>query len=339
MFKVLRSLLAIAVFAAMIGPVQAQIAGPTKVTPRLRVTIGDLAVETGDIIYADEIKGEPNASGAGDNHIISGSDSTASVGTGGNLTIRSGNPGTAGAGGKLTLKGADSNGTHPGGDVEIYGGDVDAAGVNGGRVWIKSGVNQAGADGVVIDTSASSTPVADVIIKTGGITRLDIAGTGSWSLGSDGVGTAGHVLTSNGSGTPPTWEPASGLTQTTGQFTLSWEVACTTTPTQVVNYVKTGQQVTWDVTQDVSCTSDSTEFRTSAADVPASIRPSREMYFPVTHNTDNGTVVSGCFKIHSNGTVALYTLSSSNCTGAWSNIGTKAWTTSTHSSQFTYRVP
>lgn len=47
-------------------------------------------------------------------------------------------------------------------------------------------------------------------LTTAGTERLRVNGSGAWGLSGANYGSAGEVLTSNGSGSPPTWEAATG---------------------------------------------------------------------------------------------------------------------------------
>jgi hypothetical protein len=82
----------------------------------------------------------------------------------------------------ITLTGGNAGGTGPGGSVVLVGGQS---------------VNGAGTGGALIfKTGAAST-----------VERFRILSEGAWSVGSNGTstGTTGQVLTSNGSGSAPTW--------------------------------------------------------------------------------------------------------------------------------------
>lgn len=54
-------------------------------------------------------------------------------------------------------------------------------------------------------------PAADTVsIETFGLERVRVTSTGAWGLAGANYGTSGQVLTSNGSGSPPTWQDAGG---------------------------------------------------------------------------------------------------------------------------------
>jgi endosialidase-like protein len=98
-------------------------------------------------------------------------------------------------------------------DVEIHGGN---AGTNtttraGGNVKIYGGY--AGGSTPGTPGYISILTGGDVNTAVPSTERLRILGNGAWSVGSAGTdtGTAGQILTSNGSGSPPTWQAAAGI--------------------------------------------------------------------------------------------------------------------------------
>lgn len=123
---------------------------------------------------------------------------------------------------------------------------------------------------------------------------------------------------------------AGGPALTTGTFTATWDVACTTNPTQNFKWVKVGTVVTLTALQDVSCTSDTGGFSTQAAGgLPAAIRPDKQQRLFGARFTDNGTVdvQAGCLRIETDGTMSLFRSVASPCVGtAWTGSGAKAWT-------------
>ena len=116
---------------------------------------------------------------------------------GSNITIRAGTGGNAAGlkGGDLTLSGgncgyfANNITSMVGGDIYIQGGAGGQTASNsfipGGSIYLRTSVNH-----------------------TGFVERLRIIPAGAWGLGGANYGTSGQVLTSNGSGSPPTWQPA-----------------------------------------------------------------------------------------------------------------------------------
>lgn len=161
--------------------------------------------------------------------------------------------------------------------------------------------------------------------------RMRITSVGAIGVGSDGVGTAGEVLTSAGAGAPPTWEPAGGgggVVQTTGTFAINWTDACTTTPVMDIRWVATGNVVTWRIDDTVVCTGDSVNFL-STADVPAPIRPIVQTETGFFTISNAGTAGVGCLVINTNGTVqvrystAVAGMPCGNAANTWTASGTR----------------
>lgn len=122
---------------------------------------------------------------------------TANASSGANaasLTIQTGNANDGVvAAGLLTLVGGSAT-TGGAGDVAITGGAASGSGT-GGNVSISGGTSVTGTPGIVS-------------ISTSGTKRIDFLPGGAWSVGTAGTntGTSGQVLTSNGSGSAPTWQ-------------------------------------------------------------------------------------------------------------------------------------
>jgi hypothetical protein len=122
---------------------------------------------------------------------------TNSGGTNVGVTVQAGNLST-GAGGQLTLSGgAPFGGTGTGGDILIQGGGGGSSTGQAGSVTIQGGTVSSGTLGGIINLKTGNTAVS---------TRLTIDATGAWLMAGTTAGTSGQVLTSNGSGTPPTWQ-------------------------------------------------------------------------------------------------------------------------------------
>jgi hypothetical protein len=121
---------------------------------------------------------------------------------------------TGGAGNSLNANGGDARliggaGAGAGGGggwVTIDGGQASGVGEVAGRVSIRGGVN-----------FSDATQNGEIWFDTSGINRFRIARTGDWLL-SGSAGTSGHVLTSNGTGTAPTWQAAAGPSEPTNQI-------------------------------------------------------------------------------------------------------------------------
>lgn len=122
--------------------------------------------------------------------------------TAGQFVIRGANNNSGFAGGTLTLKGGNNTNSSDGGSVNITAGNSSGTSGFGGSVAIHAGTGIT-AGGAVIFSTGATTTLSE---------RFRITAGGAWSVGSTGsdVGTSGYVLTSNGTGTPPTWQPGGG---------------------------------------------------------------------------------------------------------------------------------
>jgi len=145
------------------------------------------------------------------------------------------------------------------------------------------------------------------------VTFLTIARTGT---AVDSVNFATTALQTNGV----------DITGATGTFEATWATACTTTPSQTWNYAVIGNMVTLRMVDTVSCTSDSTSFGTTSADVPAAIRPAGHVYF-LSHATDNGSGTKACFQITTAGVMnMLIDTGAGACFSAsWTASGSKGF--------------
>lgn len=119
-----------------------------------------------------------------------------SASAGAALTISTG-AGAGGNGGNITLTAGNSATTGNGGNITLQGGNAGAAtNGNGGNVTIRGGtLNGGGANGTIT-------------FRNGTTDNLIIDGDGSWNIGGSD-GTSGQQITSNGSGSTPTWQAAS----------------------------------------------------------------------------------------------------------------------------------
>jgi len=100
----------------------------------------------------------------------------------------------------------------------------------------------------------------------------------------------------------------SATAPTSGTFTITWENACTTSPTTVVKYYQFNRVVTWNIAamSAASCTSDSTSFATTTAIVPAAIRPTTQQTSVSPFNLNNAVTALGCITVKTDGTVAAH---------------------------------
>ena len=113
--------------------------------------------------------------------------------------------GSSGNAANLTVQAGTGAGTGNGGSLTIQGGtSANSGGAFSGNVTIVGGITNGGSAGyVAIDTGAN-------------VERLRVLANGAWSVGTGGAatGSSGQVLTSNGSGSAPTWQPATGTSFT-----------------------------------------------------------------------------------------------------------------------------
>ena len=120
---------------------------------------------------------------------------------------------------------AAPNATGPGDsgkDLAISAGDASFSYSNGGSITLTSKVGTplyGGPDGhiALVANGTGAAGGAYVSVSTNSTERLRILADGSWSVGSTGaaVGSAGQVLTSNGTGAAPTWQSAPGAAAST----------------------------------------------------------------------------------------------------------------------------
>ena len=121
------------------------------------------------------------------------------------------------------------------------------------------------------------------------------------------------------------------VTPATGEFTVTFDDACTTSPTLTVDYAKMGNIVVihpndWSLGGG-SCTSDSTFFRESGTSVPAAIRPTTYTVLMRTGGglQDNSVAVDGCIAITASGQFQFARFTSNICNqSGWTAGGSKA---------------
>jgi len=147
--------------------------------------------------------------GNGADVIITGGLS-ANAGQPGGVQITGGNPGGSAAnGGSITLT-ASAAGSGTGGNITLTSGNGAGTGA-GGATTITSGngvgTNQnAGTVSIATGTRTGS-GTANLSLATNGSTRITIDAVGAWLVGGS-AGSSTNVLTSNGSGSAPTWQAA-----------------------------------------------------------------------------------------------------------------------------------
>ncbi len=177
--------------------------------------------------------------GTGSAITLRGGNSSTAATAGGAATLNGGTAGTSGTGGGVSVFGGIGGTTGTGGTVNITGGAGGTVSGNAGAVAIAGGVpvdgnggnvTLTGSNGVGTNRSGGSVSLTagsktgtgtdgNVTVTAGGtagyfavttnaIERFRIAGNGEWDLAGT-PGTATYVLTSNGAGTPPTWQTVS----------------------------------------------------------------------------------------------------------------------------------
>lgn len=181
---------------------------PGTVTTPANILIRGATKATGAPVGNVNIYGAPANNTSGGQVNIYGGSTTGTAAAGGSITINGGDPTVDGAGGSVTVTGGDAtggtfnggnfsvaagsaSGTGSGGDVDLYAGA--SAGGNGGNVLLRTGVN--GGTGSNIEFTTTNT------------LRMRLMSTGALEVGGS-EGTSGQALTSNGAGTPPTWQTA-----------------------------------------------------------------------------------------------------------------------------------
>ena len=204
-----------------------------------------IGISGGVTIRGGNSSGNGNGGGGGNLTLQAGDSTNASTGaTTGNVTIRGGNATATTAGGSVTISGgtgpagggaiifrtasttslADRMRISAGGDLGLgavpaaYGesskftinatGKTNAIYINFNGTGDDKQISMANGNGVVgyVGTNDSS-----ITFGTGLSTeRLRITSAGAWGLAGANYGTSGQVLTSNGSGSAPTWQTVSG---------------------------------------------------------------------------------------------------------------------------------
>jgi hypothetical protein len=135
-------------------------------------------------------------------------------------------------------------------------------------------------------------------IFTNNTTRILFGADGSWDLAGTTPGTAGQVLTSNGSAAAPTWEAGAVIATDNSQ---TWTAgSCTTSPTITPRFNRVGNLVTVRL-PILSCTANGspTALQLSGS-FPSGMTPSGTQQF-AAGMTDNGAEVLGILQIASGG--------------------------------------
>lgn len=134
-----------------------------------------------------------------------------------------------------------------------------------------------------------------------------------------------------------------GVAQTEGTFDASFDDACTTTPVQTWDYVKTGNVVTLRMVGGISCTGDSTSFSAPAATLPVAIRPVSPIIARMSSVTaqNNGAIVAACVSVNFLGGMQYDVGDASegvDCGGSssWTASGPRVVTSGTGPTMFSY---
>lgn len=210
------------------------------------------------------------------------------TGAGGALTLTAGQGGTtSGAGALATLRGGSGGGGGDGGGVAITGRNATGAANGGGSIVVTAGDGTtSGAAGNVTVTAGASPSGTDgsVILQTNGAnTRLQIDGTGAFLVGGS-AGTARDVLTSNGAGTPPTWQASAILTTSVGHTINGFSSSSGN-----ILWTRSGRQVC--VAIDVSGVSNATTFTITGLALPTPFGVSVAAFNPFLVQNNGGNVL------------------------------------------------
>jgi hypothetical protein len=119
------------------------------------------------------------------------------------------------------------------------------------------------------------------------------------------------------------------MTPESGTFTATFDDACTTSPTTTFDYQKIGNVVTiWPVsTAGFPCTSDSANFTTTGAPVPASIRPAIIQGNLIATATDNSVAGRATMGVTAAGNITFnWCAFAAACTATWTNANNKSAT-------------
>ncbi len=222
---------------------------------------------------------------------------------------------------------------------------------------------------VIISTPAAQLLVLNSTAANGPYTRWQTSGAliadmgrgaqlgGGFTAGAFGISAAasnGFEVGVNGSTTPSfrvtsaaaIQGPSSvDMTPESGTFVVTFENACTTSPTVTFAYYRIGRIVgiTPTTNSGFTCTGDSTSMATSGTPVPASLRPAHHAFSPIMDGawTDNGTDAGVEYKVLTTGgfSIAKCGAAANNCNEAgWTASGTRNFLAGTNQFTFTYTL-
>jgi hypothetical protein len=231
------------------------------------------------------------------------------TGTGGVVSLTAGNSGSASTYESIILQGATNTGAAPGGSIVFNSGSSASGSGSGGYIAFTSG-----------GASFAQTE------------RFRILANGAWSVGSAGTntGSSTQVLTSNGSGSPPTWQSAAGITQTLSNFTSTLSTGCSSTsPTIGFNYSVTGDVIVLSMktSANLPCTSNATTWKSASGSVPVAARPtgSNVVLWGMSGFNNGGATEAFCLRIDTDGTLNLFRNTANDCSGTWTASGSKSF--------------
>lgn len=180
-----------------------------------------------------------------------------------------------------------------------------------------------------------------VEIAAGGRTSPDIQITSAGAINLNQPTAVLSALTIGGSNVCRADGVNCPLTQTSGNVVVSFDDACTTTPTITFGYVKIGSMVTMHIKTSSGwpCTSDSANTLTTATPLPAAIRPAQDRVSPIiAMGVDNGVANSGCMvAVLATGSMTISRVSTSLQVSAWTPSGSKN-PCITYSESFSYML-
>lgn len=194
-----------------------------------------------------------------------------------------------------------------------------------------------GAGGVFIGNDAAATMLSD---SSGNWTLENGSGVTINEFGTGIIFSAATLM--GGTGGTVDMQPS------TGTFVVTFDDTCTTSPTVTFNYYKIGPVVTIAPasTTGFPCTSDSTAYKGTGADVPAALRPSTTSVVssPINGVAVNNTAEAPAFEINidSSGHFILMHCGAATATdftclnNTWTNSGSKNFVISSERPSFTY---
>lgn len=214
--------------------------------------------------------------------------------------------------GALATLGTVNNAVWSGTDLAVANGGTGASTAAAAAENIGVGATDSPQFGAIQLGHASDTTLTRT---AAGVAALE--GNTIWHAGSDGAGSGLDADTLDGV------QASAFLQASSGSFTVDYDLACTTTPSQTWSYVRHGNVVTVDPgNAGFGCTSDSVLFADRTAPVPAAIRPASTVSV-LANVRDNGVVSTGCVQILANGDVELMKPIGVTCSGGWTSSGSK----------------